>query len=140
MVRFIVLSAFLIVTAATSVRFVVAGAQGNPILEAAKENVPDPKKPFTMVVIVTVKDGKGGDLEAAMKPAIVATRKEKGCIAYDLNRDLKDANKYYVYERWQSLAALEAHMQTEHIQTFLGKVGDIIVGQPELKFFAVTGE
>ena len=141
MIRSSILSVLVIITAGTSFRLAAAaGEKGNPILDAAKENVADPKKPFTMVVIVTVKDGKGGELETAMKPAIAATRKEKGCIAYDLNRDNKDANKYYVYERWQSLAALEAHLQTEHIKTFLGKIGDIVAGQPELKFFVVAGE
>ncbi len=123
-----------------SSRFVGAGEKGNPILDAAKENVADPKKPFTMVVIVTVKEGQGKALEDLMKPCIAATRKEKGCIAYDLNRDLKETTKYYVYERWQSIAALEFHMQTEHIKTLLGKIGDVVTGPPEVKFYAVAGE
>ena len=139
MFRVAVLFAFLLIAVSATVH-TAAGEKGNPILDAAKQNVADPKKPFTMVVMVTVKEGKGGDLEAAMKPCIAATRKEKGCIAYDLNRDLKDATKYYVYERWQSVAALEAHMETEHIKVLLGKIADVLTGPPELKFFVVTGE
>lgn len=123
-----------------SSRFVSAGEKANPILDAAKENVADPKKPFTMVVIVTVKEGQGKALEDLMKPCIAATRKEKGCIAYDLNRDPKEATKYYVYERWQSIAALEFHMQTEHIKTLLSKIGDVVAGPPEVKFYVVAAE
>ena len=115
-------------------------AGDNPILALAKEKIADAKKPFTMVVVLTVKDGQSKQLEELFKPAIVETRKEKGCIAYHLNRDLADATKYYVYERWHSIAALEAHLQTPHIKTLLAKAGDVLVGEPELKFYGVAGE
>ena len=115
-------------------------AGDNPILALAKEKITDPKKPFTLVVVLTAKDGQGKQLEELFKPAIAATRKEKGCIAYDLNRDLAEAAKYYVYERWQSVAALEAHLQTPHIKTLLSKIGDVLAGEPEVKFYAVAGE
>lgn len=124
----------------SSTKLLSAGEKDNPIVEAAKANVANPKKPFTMVVIVEVKEGQGKALEDLMKPCIAATRKEKGCIAYDLNRDPKDATKYHVYERWQSVAALEHHMQTEHIKTLLSKIGDVITGPPEVKFYVVAGE
>lgn len=117
-----------------------AGEKENPILAAAKAKVSDPKKPFTMVVLVKVKEGQARQFEEAFKPAIVATRKEKGCIAYDLNRDPEDASRYYVYERWHSVAALEHHLQTEHIKTLLSKLGDVLAGPPEVKFFVVAGE
>jgi quinol monooxygenase YgiN len=116
------------------------GDKKNPILEAARENVSDPKKPFTMVVMVKVQEGQGKSFEKLFQPAIQATRKEKGCIAYDLNRDLKDATKYYVYERWKSIAALEQHMETEHIKTLLSKLPEVLAGPPEAMFFAVAGE
>ena len=124
----------------SSTKLLSAGEKDNPIVEAAKANVADPKKPFTMVVLVTVNEGQGKALEDLMKPCIAATRKEKGCIAYDLNRDPKDATKYHVYERWQSVAALEHHMQTEHIKTLLSKIGDVVAWPPEVKFYVVAGE
>jgi len=117
-----------------------AGDKNDPILDAAKKNVSDPAKPFTMVVVLTVKDGKGKELETAFAPAIKATRKEKGCLAYDLNGDTNDATKYYVYERWQSIPALEAHLKTAHIKTLLGTVVDLVAGPPEAKFYTVVAE
>jgi quinol monooxygenase YgiN len=117
-----------------------SGEKGNPILDAAKANVSDPNKPFTMIVILSVKDGEGKAVEAAFLPAIKATRNEKGCIAYDLNRDLKEPTRYYVYERWQSVAALERHLQTEHIKTLLDNIRDRLAGAPEAKFYAVAAE
>lgn len=132
--------ATLVLAAAAFVLCVTSAPAGNPIIDAAKSAVSDPKKPFTMVVVVTVKEGKGKEFEEIFRPAIKETRKEKGCIAYDLNRDPKEETRYYVYERWASLAALEAHMETPHIKTLLGKLGDVTAGAPETKFFVVAGE
>jgi quinol monooxygenase YgiN len=116
------------------------GDKGNPILDAAKEKVSNPKKPFTMVVFLTVKKDQGKALEEAFQPAIKATRKEPGCIAYDLNRDGSDPTKYYVYERWQSVAALEKHLETDHIKALLKKASDLLAGPPDAKFFTIVGE
>jgi quinol monooxygenase YgiN len=116
------------------------GEKDNPIIKLAKEKLSDPKKPFAMVVFLTAKEGEGKKLEELFKPAVEGSRKEKGCTAYDLNRDLQETSKYYVYERWQSLAALEAHMETSHIKALLSKIGDVVTGPPEAKFFAIAGE
>jgi hypothetical protein len=67
-----------------------ARTQDNPILSAVKDGLKDPTKPFAMGVIVKVKDGQGAKFEAAFAKALKATRQEKGCIAYDLNRDVKE--------------------------------------------------
>ena len=134
----IVIALALVIVSGT--KLLRAGEKANPFVDAAKANVADPKKPFTMVVIIQVKEGQGKAFEDLMKPCIAATRKEKGCIAYDLNRDPKEATKYLVYERWQSIAALEYHTQTEHIKTLFGKIGDVVAGPPDVKFYVVTGE
>ena len=72
--------------------------------------------------------------------ALTATRKEKGCITYDLNRDSKDAKRYVVYERWKSLADLAAHMKTDHIRTLLEALPDLTEGAPELRILLPAAE
>ena len=48
-------------------------------------------------------------------PKIIAeTRKEAGCIAYQLFQDVKDANVLTLLEEWESLEALDRHMKTTH--------------------------
>src|SRR5436190_7530117 len=87
----------------------------SPILSFAKERVKDQKKPFTLVIRLKVKEGSATKFEETFARAARATRAEKGCIAYDLNRDSDDAARYMVYERWKSLADLEAHLNSDHI-------------------------
>src|SRR5262245_33826171 len=61
----------------------------NPIVAAVKASLKDPTRPFTLLVHIQLKEGNGAKFEAAFAPAIKATRKEKGCLAYDLSRDTK---------------------------------------------------
>jgi quinol monooxygenase YgiN len=110
------------------------GAQekDDPIVAFVKTKVKDRDKPFTLLVTVKVKEGMGAKFEEAFAKAIQGTRKEKGCIRYDLNRSLEDATKYQVYERWKTVADLEAHLKTEHIKALREVLPDVLTGAPEL--------
>jgi quinol monooxygenase YgiN len=112
----------------------------NPIAAQVKASVKDPGKPFTLVVTLRVKEGAGAKLETAFAKAVKATRLEKGCVTYDLNRDTKTPGQYMVYERWQNLAALEAHLKSQHITALLGEIGDLLDGAPEFRVLVPAGE
>lgn len=112
----------------------------NPILTEVKANLKDPSKPFVMFVRIKIKDGTATKFEAAFEKARVATRKEKGNKAYNLNRSVKTPSEYVVYERWQDFKALQAHMKTAHITALLGEIGDMLDGAPEVKVFIPTKE
>ncbi len=86
-----------------------------------------------VVAAITAKDGMRDQLEAlARDVAIDATHKEDGCIAYALHRDVRNSNRVVFIERWVSQAALDAHLQTPHLQQFVRAVGAVAVGPPEL--------
>ena len=102
----------------------------DPIYRFVKARLKDAERPFTLVVSLQVKEGQAKKLEAAFARAIRATRKEKGCRAYDLSRDADDPTRYQVYERWQNLAALKKHLATVHIKTLLAEVPGLLAGAP----------
>ncbi|MGD9566852.1 MAG: putative quinol monooxygenase [Sedimentibacter sp.] len=52
------------------------------------------------------------------------TRKENGCIAYNLFRDKKDPSILTMIEEWQSQEALDLHMKTKHFTTIVPQVGE----------------
>jgi quinol monooxygenase YgiN len=118
----------------------VSFAQESPIEAEVKAALKDPAKPFVMVVHLKVKEGNGAKFEAAFAKAVVETRKEKGNRTYELNRSAKDANEYFVYERWQDFAALQAHLKAAHITALLSEVGPMLDGAPEVKVFLPTGK
>jgi autoinducer 2-degrading protein len=112
----------------------------HPIVAQIKPHLKDPSKPFTMIVKLQIKEGMNDKFEAAFAPAIKGTRKEKGYIAYDLNRDAKDPTRYMVYERWQNLPALDAHLKTAHITKLLDELKDVLAGPPDAQVMLVVSE
>jgi quinol monooxygenase YgiN len=94
---------------------------GDAILTAAKKDLSDVTKPFTLMIQFTVKEGQAKKFEAAMAETVKGTRKEKGNLAYELSRTTLGRG-YVIYERWENLAALEAHLKTAYYKTALDGV------------------
>src|SRR5215469_4376196 len=119
----------------------VAGEdQENPVITFVKSRLKNPDKPFTLLVRIQVKEGAGDQFESAFAKARTATRKEKGNLAYDLNRDTQDPSRYLVYERWKDLAALEAHLKTPHLKALLAELPKVADGAPESQVLLTAGE
>lgn len=114
--------------------------EDHPILAAVKAKVMDQSKPFTMAVMIKIKSEHRAAFEAAFHTCIKETRKEKGCIAYDLNRFAEDGNQYVNYERWASVAALDAHLKAAHTVKLLATVAPFLDGAPEIKVYLPAGE
>ena len=68
-----------------------------------------------VVATLTAKPGKHEMLTAGARPVIEATRKEAGCISYDLTRSISEPDTFVFIERWTTREALEAHFQTPHL-------------------------
>ena len=103
----------------------------HPLLRAAKESLSDSTKPFTLVVRLKVKEGQGPKFEAAVAKAVKETRKEKGNLAYELSRSAKGSN-YIIYERWENLAALGAHLKTDYYKNASAAVEPLVDGDIEV--------
>ena len=122
---------FLLAAVLLSVPHTQEKSQEHPLLRAARESLSDSTKPFTVVVKFKVKDGQGPKFEAAVANAVKETRKEKGNQAYELSRSAKGLN-YVIYERWENLAALAAHLKTPHFKTAFEAVDPLLEKEIEL--------
>ena len=49
---------------------------------------------------------------------------DKGCLQYDLHKDIDDANSFVFIETWENQELLDAHMATDHFLAFVKKVED----------------
>ncbi|MEO0681097.1 MAG: putative quinol monooxygenase [Pseudomonadota bacterium] len=73
-------------------------------------------------------EADGADAAEALARTMMAeTRKEDGCVIYDITRSLEHPGRFHVYEEWQSLPALEAHFATPHMATFRAGLGALNV-------------
>ena len=53
-----------------------------------------------------------------------STRKEEGCIAYELYQDVEDPSVLTMIEEWEDKASLDRHMKTEHFMRIVPMVGE----------------
>ncbi|NBO90735.1 MAG: antibiotic biosynthesis monooxygenase [Planctomycetia bacterium] len=93
------------------------------------------KGSFTLLVTLKIKSGETKAFFELAKPCVDATRKEKGCIAYDPQTSLTDPTKVVFYERWKSIEALAEHLNAEHTKTLLAGIGKLLDGEPVMEFY-----
>ncbi len=82
-----------------------------------------------LIATLTIKPGSLDAIKKAVQPCIDATRKEKGCISYDLHQSLTDENTLVFVERWSDKAALEAHFREPHLIAWREAGGPYFLGR-----------
>jgi len=92
--------------------------------------------PFTLIVHVKVKKSQRKAFTDAAKPCVEATRKEKGCVSYELLHDSEHATKFVFVEKWKSVKDLEAHFAEGHVKKLLAVLPDVLDGDPKFAFYA----
>ena len=83
----------------------------------------------------TAKPGMRQKIVEISQMAIELTRKEEGCISYNLLKNSGDDKTLMYYEEWESLDALRAHLKTDHILEAREARKDLIEGAPEVRIF-----
>jgi quinol monooxygenase YgiN len=69
---------------------------------------------------------------------VLASRRDAGCLAYDLYEDVARENAFVVVEEWESREALDQHFATPHIAAFMGAIGNVVVEPPDVRFHDVA--
>ncbi|MGC9445585.1 antibiotic biosynthesis monooxygenase [Cereibacter sphaeroides] len=87
------------------------------------------------LVNIKVQDGTRETFLEAFRLNCDGTRKEPGNIRFDLLHDPADENNFFVYEIFESEAALDAHRQTDHYQTCVKMIDPITLGGRSKTYF-----
>ncbi len=92
-------------------------------------------KTITVVATFQALPGKEEELKKALIGLVAPTRKETGCINYDLHQSPEEPGKFLFHENWTTKAALDAHLKMPHIQVLLPRLEGLAVGMPEIKIW-----
>ena len=80
----------------------------------------------------------------AMRTAIAtmerASRAEPGCIEYEFTSSLESPTTIRIFERWQSMEALQSHFATPHMRAFNAAMRSNPPKSVEAKLFEVARE
>ena len=90
-------------------------------------------KNLTVIATFQARPGKEKDLRAALVGLLAPTRQEPGCLNYDLHGLPGDPAKFLFHENWTSRMALDAHLQSVHVQQLLPRVDELCVAFPTIQ-------
>ena len=92
-------------------------------------------KIVTVVATFKARPGKEAELKQALTALVEPTRKEAGCLNYDLHQLPEDPAKFLFHENWTSQAHLDAHLKNAHIQALLPRLNEWCADAPEIKIW-----
>lgn len=92
--------------------------------------------PVTVVATIKAKPGMESSLRAALLNLVAPSRKDDGCINYDLHQDPADPAKFMFHENWTSKAALDAHLAQPHLQTLLVRADELFAEPPVIALWS----
>lgn len=72
------------------------------------------------------KPGREEALRKATLALIEPTRREDGCVQYDLHRHTDHPGRFLFYENWTSPEHLERHLASAHMKAFGEMAGDLL--------------
>ena len=65
------------------------------------------------------------------------TRKEAGCVSYELLNNSADPTDFTFVEEWASQAAIDAHMKTPHLQAVVADSAPLLASPLDVRFYTV---
>ena len=92
-------------------------------------------KNVTIVATFEARPGKEGELKKVLTGFVAPTRKESGCVNYDLHVSPDNPAKFLFHENWASRELLEAHLKSPHIAAAFPHMGELCAAAPEIKFW-----
>lgn len=86
------------------------------------------------------KPGKEDEVKREFLRLVAETRKEEGCINYDLHQLAGDRRVFMFYENWMSRGHLDRHAQSVHISAFRAKSKDLLASPTEITLWDMLSD
>lgn len=88
-----------------------------------------PKDAVTLIVLLRPRDGQEMLLEAELRALVAPTRKEEGCLTYELHRSAEGPSAFLLHEVWASREAHARHTSTPHFLRWNARKDALLVSR-----------
>lgn len=92
---------------------------------------------ITIVAKNLIKQDKVDEFKVLAERLINESRKERGCISYNLYEDSSNGNILTFIEVWENREAINLHNSSEHFTSIVPKFGELKDGQSEINLYKV---
>lgn len=91
--------------------------------------------PVTIAAQLHAKSGLAGALKGKLIDLAIKTKKDGGCINYDLHQDIADESHFMFYERWESHSLWKKHVAAPYVQAFFDDAKNYLAVPIEIVFW-----
>ena len=85
-----------------------------------------------VIAKMTIKEGLADELMSSIQELVTETRKETGCIVYQLFADINNQKVFTFVEEWVSNEALGEHLSSKHFKDASAKLANILEKDMEI--------
>ncbi|MBI4965082.1 MAG: antibiotic biosynthesis monooxygenase [Desulfomonile tiedjei] len=93
----------------------------------------------TILALIKAKPGMEETVKQGLLALLEPTRKEAGCINYDLHQSTGNKGLFMFYENWRSKKDLDEHVRMPHMKDFMSKGREVLDGAADLTFWEIIG-
>ena len=97
-----------------------------------------PQDSLRVVARIKALPDKVDTVRSILLELIVPTRKEEGCIVYELLQNKADATDFTFVEEWQSESSLDSHAASDHLKDAAEKLRGVIAEAPDIRRYLVV--
>jgi len=96
-------------------------------------------KPLTVVAQIKAKPGKETQVRQELLSLVAPSRKDAGCLNYDLHQALDNPALFLFHENWTSKLHLDQHLQKPDLQAVLARLGQLVAEPPQITLWEEIG-
>ena len=94
---------------------------------------------LTVIAQIKAKPGQESLVRQDLLSLVAPSRKDAGCLNYDLHQALDNPAFFLFHENWTSKAHLDAHLQKPDLQAVLTRVGQLVAEPPQIMLWEKIG-
>ena len=92
-----------------------------------------------VVARVVARPGKEEELRILLRGLVEPTRREAGCVTYELLQNKAEPTDFTFVEEWRSEEELDAHLQSTHLRNARLRLPDLAAADPDIRRYTVVG-
>src|SRR5664280_3537693 len=96
-------------------------------------------KPLTVIAQIKAKPGQESRVRQELLSLVAPSRKDTGCLNYDLHQGLDNPALFLFHENWTSKAHLDRHLQKSELQAVLARLGQLVAEPPQITLWEKIG-
>jgi quinol monooxygenase YgiN len=95
--------------------------------------------PVTVLAQVKAKPGKEAEVRRELLSLVGPSRKDAGCLNYDLHQASDNPGLFRFHENWASKARLDEHLEKPDLQAVLARAGKLVAEPPQVTLWHKLG-